>query len=98
LETKFTKFNQIQKWLEFDLNEFKRIQKEIEKVHCALGLSLLRLLARRSIWAGSAWASSPLPEAEELQPTALGGGARSIPANQQRGEAGKTAGVNWCQG
>jgi hypothetical protein len=58
-------------------------------VHCALGLSLLRLLAQPSVWAGSAWAGSPLPEAEELRPTALGGDARSIPANWRRGEAGK---------
>jgi hypothetical protein len=58
-------------------------------VHCALGLSLLRLLARPSVWAGSACASSPLPEAGELRPTAPGGGARSIPANRWRGEAGK---------
>jgi hypothetical protein len=58
-------------------------------VHCALGLSLLWLLARPSVWAGSAWAGSPLPEAEELRSTALGGGARSIPANRRRGEAGK---------
>jgi hypothetical protein len=55
----------------------------------ALGLSLLRLLARPSVWAGSAWAGSPLPEAGELRPTALGGGARSIPANRQRKDAGK---------
>jgi hypothetical protein len=34
-------------------------------VHCALGLSLLRLLALPSIWASSAWAGSPLPEAGE---------------------------------
>jgi hypothetical protein len=67
-------------------------------VHCALGLSLLRLLARPGVWAGSAWAGSPLPEAEELRPTALGGGTRSIPANRRRGEARKPAKVNWCQG
>jgi hypothetical protein len=58
-------------------------------VHCALGLSLLQLLARPSIWAGSAWAGSPLPEAGEPQPTAPGGGAQSIPVNRRRGEAGK---------
>jgi hypothetical protein len=59
-------------------------------VHCALGLSLLRLLAQPSVWAGSAWAGSPLPEAGELRPTALGGGDRSITANRRRGEAGKS--------
>jgi hypothetical protein len=58
-------------------------------VHCALGLSLLWLLAQPGVWAGSAWAGSPLAEAEELWPTALGGDALSIPANQRRGEAGK---------
>jgi hypothetical protein len=58
-------------------------------VHCAVGLSLLRLLARPSIWAGSALAGSPLPEAGEPRPTAPGGGARSIPVNRRRGEAGK---------
>jgi hypothetical protein len=56
----------------------------MDKVHCAFGLSLLRLLAWPSVWAGS-----PLPEAGELWPMALGGGARSIPANRRRGEAGK---------
>jgi hypothetical protein len=58
-------------------------------VHCELGLNLLRLLARPSVRAGSAWAGSPLPEAGELRPTALGGGAQSILANRWRGVAGK---------
>jgi hypothetical protein len=58
-------------------------------VHCALGLSLLRLLPLPSIWTGSAWASSPLTEAGVPRPTAPGGGARSIPVNRRRGEAGK---------
>jgi hypothetical protein len=58
-------------------------------VHCALGLSLLRLLARPSVWAGSAWAGSPLPEAGELRPTAMGGDARSILASRRRGKVGK---------
>jgi hypothetical protein len=53
-------------------------------VHCALGLSLLWLLAWPSVWAGS-----PLPEAGELRPTVLGGGAQSIPANRRRGEVRK---------
>jgi hypothetical protein len=58
-------------------------------VHCALGLSLLRLLAWPSIWASSAWAGSPLPEAGEPRPTAPGGSARSIPVNRRNGEVGK---------
>jgi hypothetical protein len=39
---------------------------------------------------GSAWAGSPLPEAGELRPTALGGDARSISANRRRGGGGET--------
>jgi hypothetical protein len=38
-------------------------------------------------WLGLGW--QPTARAEELRPTALGGGARSIPANRRRGEAGK---------
>jgi hypothetical protein len=40
----------------------------MDKVHCALGLRLLQLLAQPSVWAGSAWAGSPLPEAGKLRP------------------------------
>jgi hypothetical protein len=57
--------------------------------YCTLGLSLLRLLVRPSIWASSVWAGSPLPEAGEPRPTAPSDGARSIPVNRRRGEAGK---------
>jgi hypothetical protein len=61
----------------------------MDKLHCALGLSLLRLLARPSVWAGSAWAGSPLLEVGELRSMALGGGALSIPATRRREKAGK---------